>query len=191
MQTYLKNLFFIKLEKSSDPVNVQRTSSFAKDEKCTICLSEFKKKKTLEKCGHSFCTSCIEEAFKHNKKCPVCSYVYGVIIGDQPDGTMSFTLLSQSLPGYPSCKTICITYSFPQGIQGKEHPNPGKPYQGTTRHAYLPDNEEGKKVLRLLQKAFEQKLTFTIGRSSTTGAEGVITWNDIHHKTNMNGGASA
>ena len=117
--------------------------------------------------------------------------MYGVIIGDQPYGKMTYSFSNKSLPGYPSCGTIFIKYRFPHCIQGKEHPNPGKPYQGTTRHAYLPDNEEGNKVLRLLQKAFEQKLTFTIGRSSTTGAEGVITWNDIHHKTNMNGGPSA
>ncbi|XP_046839286.1 probable E3 ubiquitin-protein ligase DTX3 [Xenia sp. Carnegie-2017] len=104
---------------------------------------------------------------------------------------MTYSFSNKSLPGYPSCGTISIKYSFPHGIQGKEHPNPGKPYEGTTRRAYLPDNEEGNKVLTLLQKAFEQKLTFTIGRSSTTGVEGVITWNDIHHKTNMNGGPSA
>ncbi|XP_046839276.1 uncharacterized protein LOC124433538 isoform X2 [Xenia sp. Carnegie-2017] len=175
-----------------DPLCVQQhKSSDEKDEICTICLSEIGEKKTLEKCGHSFCASCIEEAFKHIKKCPNCSYVYGVIIGDQPEGKMTFSVSNKSLPGYPSCGIIYIKYSFPQGIQGKEHPNPGKPYQGTTRHAYLPDNEEGNKVLRLLQKAFKQKLTFTIGRSSTTGAEDVITWNDIHHKTNVNGGPSA
>lgn len=29
---------------------------------------------------------------------------------------------------------------------------------------------------------------FTIGRSRTTGHNGVITWNAIHHKTRMDGG---
>ena len=32
------------------------------------------------------------------------------------------------------------------------------------------------------------KVTFTVGTSLTTGMDNVITWNDIHHKTLMNGG---
>ena len=64
------------------------------------------------------------------------------------------------------------------------HPDPGNFYHGITRTAYLPDNKEGNEIQTLLQIAFERKLVFTIGRSRTTGKEGVITWNDIHHKTN-------
>lgn len=70
----------------------------------------------------------------------------------------------------------------------EEHPNPGVPYSATQRTAYLPDNKEGREVLELLQKAFEQKLIFTVGESRLTGRSNVITWNDIHHKTSMSGG---
>ncbi|KAH3849989.1 hypothetical protein DPMN_092394 [Dreissena polymorpha] len=35
----------------------------------------------------------------------------------------------------------------------------------------------------MLKVAFQRKLVFTIGSLRTTGEEGVITWNDIHHKT--------
>lgn len=69
-----------------------------------------------------------------------------------------------------------------------EHPNPGVRYPGTTRVAYLPDCPEGNKVLGLFRKAFAQRLTFTVGTSLTTGRANVITWNDIHHKTNCTGG---
>ncbi|XP_074905966.1 kinesin heavy chain [Buteo buteo] len=69
-----------------------------------------------------------------------------------------------------------------------EHPNPGVRYPGTTRVAYLPDCPEGNKVLGLFRKAFDQRLTFTVGTSMTTGRANVITWNDIHHKTNCTGG---
>ncbi len=61
-------------------------------------------------------------------------------------------------------------------------------FHGTNRHAYLPDNKEGKEVLALLQRAFHQKLIFTVGKSTTTGIDNVVTWNDIHHKTNKSGG---
>ena len=68
------------------------------------------------------------------------------------------------------------------------HPRPGRTYHGTTRIAYLPDNPEGRDVLNLLKRAFESKLTFTIGTSSSTGEQDVIVWNDIHHKTSVTGG---
>ena len=61
------------------------------------------------------------------------------------------------------------------------HPHPGTPLPGTSRTAYLPNNAEGRKVLSLLHKAFENRLDFTIGQ------EGVVTWNDIHHKTSPSG----
>nr|XP_057941433.1 probable E3 ubiquitin-protein ligase DTX3 isoform X2 [Doryrhamphus excisus] len=101
---------------------------------CSICMGDIVEKTTLEKCGHSFCRSCLDQAFK------------------------------------------------------LEHPNPGVRYPGTDRVAYLPDSPEGNRVLGLLRRAFEQRLTFTIGTSMTTGLQNVITWNDIHHKTSIWGG---
>lgn len=69
-----------------------------------------------------------------------------------------------------------------------KHPNPGQHHYGTHRYAYLPDNKEGNHVLKLLQKAFDQRLIFTVGTSTTSGAKNAVTWNDIHHKTNTHGG---
>jgi deltex-like protein len=48
--------------------------------------------------------------------------------------------------------------------------------KGITRIAYLPDNEKGKKIAKLLRVAFDRKLIFTIGHSRTTGKQGVVTW---------------
>ncbi|KAI2531140.1 deltex E3 ubiquitin ligase 3L [Homo sapiens] len=73
-------------------------------------------------------------------------------------------------------------------LQKEEHPNPGKRYPGIQRTAYLPDNKEGRKVLKLLYRAFDQKLIFTVGYSRVLGVSDVITWNDIHHKTSRFGG---
>ena len=81
-----------------------------------------------------------------------------------------------------------IDYYFPPGSQGREHPNPGRRYDGTQRTAYLPDNREGNEVLQLLKRAFDARLVFTIGTSVTTGLKNQITWNDIHHKTSVYGG---
>ena len=148
-------------------------------------------------------------------------------MGNQPYGTMDvvvrFCQLSISillnfcpaqqyghtpLPGYPGCGTIVITYYIPDGTQGPQHPNPGQHYTGTRRTAFLPDNQEGREVLKvlvlyrisitvvtslsvqiqLLQKAWDAKLIFTIGTSHTSGKHNVVVWNDIHHKTSTYGG---
>lgn len=159
------------------------------DNRCPICLDEMEAPKKLEKCGHVFCKECIEGSFRHHKPvCPTCNTVYGLIIGNQPPGTMAVSPLSQSLPGYMNCGSLMIDYYFQSGMQTKEHPNPGHMYTGTRRRAFLPNSAEGVKVCRLLRVAFDNRLTFTVGRSTTTGVENTVTWNDIHHKTSIDGG---
>ncbi|XP_053381589.1 uncharacterized protein LOC123544631 [Mercenaria mercenaria] len=153
------------------------------EEDCMICMDQMKNTKTL-KCGHTYCSECIDAHFEIKKTCPTCGAVCGVITGDQPDGKMSVSLSKHAhCAGYDGYGQISITYNFPSGKQGPNHPDPGKWYKGITRVAYLPDNKEGRIILEMLKVAFERKLVFTIGRSRTTGQEGVITWNDIHHKT--------
>ncbi len=96
------------------------------------------KPRQLDKCGHIFCTDCIDQYFQIVKpQCPCCFTVYGEIrgiyklfiiisnifvwnIGNQPDdGTMTYNKLKLRLPGFEhsSCSTIQITYTFPNGIQ--------------------------------------------------------------------------
>ncbi|NXC61111.1 DTX3L ligase, partial [Aleadryas rufinucha] len=158
------------------------------EEICVICRDRIKNKETLEKCKHAFCKSCIDLAMAHKKACPVCNTVCGVLRGNQPEGIMSVTTCHFSLPGYPSCDTIKIEYFMEGGIQTSSHPNPGQRYGPTYRTAYLPDNKEGREILQLLRRAFNQKLIFTVGQSRTSGEQSVITWNDIHHKTAIKGG---
>ncbi|KFZ50535.1 E3 ubiquitin-protein ligase DTX3L, partial [Podiceps cristatus] len=172
---------------SSEGQSKTKTDDNDKD-MCPICMERINNKEILKKCKHAFCKSCIDQAMAYKKTCPVCNTVYGVIKGDQPEGTMSTRTTPYSLPGYPRCGTIEITYRMQSGIQTNNHPNSGKLYHATSRTAYLPDNKEGREILQLLKRAFNQKLIFTVGQSRTTGAEGVITWNDIHHKTNISGG---
>ncbi|XP_062574511.1 uncharacterized protein LOC134236363 [Saccostrea cucullata] len=170
----------------------QTTSATGPDKEhpqCVICLdSVAEDHETLEKCKHKFCKPCIGRQFKHKPVCPTCGEVYGIVCGNQPEGTMTVTTTNQSIPGFPKCKTHVIVYDFKEGVQGEEHPNPGVPYRGERRVAYLPDCPKGQLALKLLQIAFERRLVFTIGYSRTTGRDNVITWNDIHHKTNVRGG---
>lgn len=173
------------------PVSSEKAAVAAvpEDPDCDICLEKMTKPRQL-RCGHQFCSECLKQAEEHGHSlCPSCRIPYKPIEGSQPKGgRMTDRTDSFSLPGYPHCRTITITYQIPSGTQVIGHPEPGKPFTGTSRTAYLPDNQEGREVLKLLRKAFEARVTFTVGQSRTTGAENTVTWNDIHHKTSCSAG---
>ncbi|XP_034279253.1 E3 ubiquitin-protein ligase DTX3L [Pantherophis guttatus] len=157
-------------------------------EECPICLNTIQQKEVLPKCKHAFCAACIRTAMNYKPVCPMCNVFYGNIKGNQPPGKMDVYKTSTSLPGHKNSGTITIIYRIFDGIQTERHPHPGKHFYGTSRTAYLPDNQEGREILKLLERAFDQGLIFTVGQSRTTGANDVVTWNDIHHKTSPHGG---
>ena len=182
--------------------SARRVLVFAADDSCAICLEAFDAQGSpdgrgyqLSECGpHYFHAECIHKQLVRNGKCAVCSKHYIVNTGNQPAGsTMTVQTFAPgsgySLAGYPvDVGVIVIMYSVPSGIQGPEHPHPGVHYSGTYRHAFLPDNPEGREVLQLLRICFDRRLTFTVGRSLTTGCDNVVTWNGVHHKTSTHGG---
>ena len=125
------------------------------------------------------------ENFKNNNFCPLCKKRYGITIGSQPHGFMDIEYDKLSLPGYEDHGKFIMTFMFPNGIQDDRHPDPGEKYTGTTRIAYLPDVPEGYKILKLITKAFEQNLLFTIGSSLTNGSTNIVTFGNIHLKTSQ------
>ncbi|CAG5131585.1 unnamed protein product, partial [Candidula unifasciata] len=150
---------------------------------CGICTFE-KLCSPLKCCGKYMCQECQQKVVN----CPYCRTFWSLLTGNQPPGTMSVYLKHVSVTGYESFPTWEIEYFFPSGNQKDNHPNPGERYTGMTRTAYLPATDQSFHVLKLLRLAFLRKLTFTIGRSLTSGRENSIVWNDIHHKTRLNGG---
>ena len=97
-----------------------KTSERDESENCPICMDPIEERKILEKCGHVFCRTCVNEWFLHHKKsCPICGKIYGVITGNQPaNGTMTDHVDPMlSLPGFPERGAIVINYNIPSGIQ--------------------------------------------------------------------------
>lgn len=164
------------------------------DDDCVICMEAFSgpscgRVVKLKECGHEFHKRCIKDALKAKPCCPVCRVMLQKPQGMCPSGTMSIRTSSVRCGGFESCRrSIVITYTIPNGLQHSFHENPGQPYQGATRIAYLPDNEDGQKLLKRLKFAWTSGLIFTVGTSLTTRQPNCTTWASIHHKTSPSGG---
>ncbi|XP_028289063.1 E3 ubiquitin-protein ligase DTX3L1 [Parambassis ranga] len=109
--------------------------------------------------------------------------------GSQPDGQMTWVILHRDLPGFPEDNTLQINFIFPEGTQTDKHPHPEQPFAGLRLLAYLPDNREGRRVLKLLEKAFYQRLLFTV--KTNKDGEDTITTDSIPLKTQPDGGSRA
>ncbi|XP_068594506.1 E3 ubiquitin-protein ligase DTX1 [Brachionichthys hirsutus] len=199
------------LRRGKTPEDVVRRFSekikLVPDEDCSICMERLGGSSGYEgvlqhrgikpgrvgklgQCGHMYHLLCLVAMYDNGNKdgslqCPTCKSIYGEKTGTQPPGKMEYHVTPHCLPGHPDSKSIRIVYHIPAGIQTNEHPNPGKKFsaRGFPRHCYLPDNEKGRKVLKLLITAWDRRLLFTVGTSSTTGESDTVVWNEIHHKT--------
>nr|XP_057904135.1 uncharacterized protein si:busm1-163l24.3 [Doryrhamphus excisus]XP_057904136.1 uncharacterized protein si:busm1-163l24.3 [Doryrhamphus excisus]XP_057904137.1 uncharacterized protein si:busm1-163l24.3 [Doryrhamphus excisus] len=140
---------------------------------------------TRTECGAVMCPECLDAVHVH---CRVCRRSAAKTTAPAAiRGKMSHCKLNFSLPGHNKHATIKITYRIPAGLQEKEHPSPGKPFQGDVFEAFLPDCEKSRKLLPRLEDAFRRGLTFTV-----TGEEkgSKVTWDAIPHKTSLQGGRS-
>eukprot|EP00090_Calanus_glacialis_P021862 TRINITY_DN33717_c0_g1_i1.p1 TRINITY_DN33717_c0_g1~~TRINITY_DN33717_c0_g1_i1.p1 ORF type:complete len:721 (-),score=164.97 TRINITY_DN33717_c0_g1_i1:237-2399(-) len=172
-----------------------RTTISDDDPTCTICHDPLSSAGavSLSSCGHKFHSSCIHAVISHQTgqqhiQCPNCQAIHGIKTGNQPaEGKMYFRKHTGQVPGYPECGMIVIKYTMVDGVQADSHPNPGKPFhaRGFPRTAFLPDNQKGNHVLELLVKAFRRRLVFTVGSSLSRGEDDCVTWNGIHHKTQI------
>lgn len=163
---------------------------------CAICLTTMNKNGPIkiatvkkDKCNHTFHLPCIEEALSWIPRCPVCRLWINEPQGYSPSGILKITRSHLSCEGFErSAGSIVLSYEIAAGIQKVFHPNPGVQYYPTHRVAYLPDDENGRKLLKRLKYAFERGLTFMIGTSTTTGRPNSVIWSSIHHKSSRTGG---
>ncbi|PFX27331.1 uncharacterized protein LOC111327799 [Stylophora pistillata] len=177
-------------------VSASEASTVEKDEdqsqgsqttlRCSICRNSYQELVEPRNCGHTFCQSCIDNTTDGS----ICSNQWCICERSQPIGSMAWRTEKQPLPGYPDYYSIAVTYNFPSGTQGWEHPTPGHPYHERFFTAYLPSNHEGRKLCELLKRAFDARLLFRIGKCQATGEENQIVCNGIKHKINRSGGAA-
>jgi len=169
-------------------------TSFKPDDECLICQDTLSSNGSCVKltvCDHTFHKSCIERAFEVKNQCPVCRKIVGKPQGKSPSGSMTISYTALCCSGYVFDSTFVITYAMDDGKQKSYHENPGEKHGGKLTTTYVPNNNDGKNLLKRLKYAFMHGLTFTVGTSLTTGIKNQCTWSSIHHKTSLNGGASS
>jgi hypothetical protein len=172
------------------------------EQECPICLDEMVPTSEadttnvvcIKKCQHRYHKDCIMEIFdRKHSRCPTCREPAGIEpYGQGPSGSMKITINSISrCKGFKhnSDGVIELYYKMESGVQLAFMENPGQHYSGTSRAAYLPHNESGRKLLARLKYAFTHGLTFRVGTSVTTGSSNQVTWTSIHHKTSRSHGA--
>ena len=145
---------------------------------CAICQERLKKRGcvALKLCNHVFHSSCIREAFKSKPQCPVCRIPVGAgPQGKSPSGTMTVSSNPIRCSGF-QCDTLVISHNIPAAIQLKYHDNPGVIHGSRVAIAYLPNNQEGRDLLKRLKYSFKHGLSFTVGASMTTRLANQCTW---------------
>jgi deltex-like protein len=165
-----------------------------KNDDCPICCMDYPSGDNYWKillCTHKLCIPCHERleskgvtmsGVEHTfLKCPFCQSCSGQEIGSCPNGVMNVTHGYYDCAGYEGYGSLCINYDIQRTSTSKYSLN---------RTAYLPNSPKGNNVLTLLQTAFDRRLIFSIGTSMTTGRTDTLVWN-IHHKTQLQGGAQA
>jgi len=165
-----------------------QTRNAVNQAECVICLDSLEMESLVSlQCGHSFHRKCIHRALMANPVCPTCRSSVGEPQGKSPSGTM--TIMNDPRRCDGAKKSIVITYDIPAGVQLEYHEHPGKRHGRKLASAYLPDNSQGRQLLKRLKFAFSHGLTFTVGTSLTTGVADSCTWASIHHKTSLSEGA--
>ncbi|KAM9324962.1 E3 ubiquitin-protein ligase DTX4-like [Gastrophryne carolinensis] len=157
-------------------------------EECVLCRQAMTDGEVgrLYRCAHAYHVRCLASLYKDGTlRCPTCQTLYGMKIGSQPPGKMSFHLIPHPLPGYPDVETIRIIYHISPGVQGPGQPHPGTKFTASDfpLHCYLPNTKKGREVLLLLIKAWERRLLFPVVPSRVPGVPDSVSISRIPLKT--------
>ncbi|XP_033218714.1 protein deltex isoform X2 [Belonocnema kinseyi] len=89
---------------------------------CPVCLG-LPEPLTVEltRCRHRLHLACLNAMLNTQQhpmyiQCPVCRLIYGEKRGNQPPGSMNWTRIPRSLPGFSNTNTIQITYDFFEAV---------------------------------------------------------------------------
>ena len=185
--------------KLDDLVDLVEDDLILKDKQCSICLEGFSKTCERDQLSirprtceyHLFHLGCIQSWLKTNASCPLCRTQLIIVTGFQPQGLdhkLSVATDTTPLPGHDECRTIKVWFHFEPSLQATDAPLPGEAHDGFDMITYLPDNNEGQEVLRLLRLAWKRRLLFRIGFNPVTKRMNRIVSNGLDLKYAREGG---
>lgn len=185
--TYTGSILYQAPQKLREPYD---RCSLRSPEGCSLCSKPLCGNIVMLKgCYHKYHKKCIKPLVHDAFRCPTCSEPAGEPQGKAPSGSMKVQHSPIVCADFEACNgSFVIEYVLPRGRQHCYHQSPGLAYKGSTRRAYLPNNEAGRKLLRRLKYAFARGLLFSIGRSQTTGENGRVIWGSVPHKTSVSPG---
>lgn len=172
----------------------RRVRTLSRSVDCAICFTKLHSKGQvfqLFSCSHLFHRDCITTALQHDSKCPQCRVPVskGTPQGKCPSGTLTISTTKSLCGGFADAVgSIVLRYSFPAGTQLAYHDTPGQAYSASRRVAYLPNNTQGRDLLKRFKYAWSKGLLFGVGTSLTTGRSGQIVWSSVHQKSSLHGG---
>ncbi|GKY91899.1 hypothetical protein MPSEU_000161500 [Mayamaea pseudoterrestris] len=168
------------------PFAMTLTSPKSPDDTCAFCQDLLTQKLIgkMVTCGHMFHYPCLMHAESYSNKCPFRCVNVPMQQGTMPSGYMTVSSECISCCGHGQ-GTFVVRYSIYDGKQKCYHPNPGLEFSGANYKTYLPDNDQGRDLLKRLECAFVRGLTFAIVSAAPNDT---ITWATIPHKTSLSGG---
>ena len=164
------------------------------DKQCCICVETFDTVLpvvTIRQCTHNFHLECIATWLAEKSTCPVCRLTLFTLTGFQPKHQNSKFEVTEDfapLSGYPECTTLVLWYHIESGRQNSDMPLPGDVYHGLDLTTFLPNNGEGREVVRLLTIAWNRGLLFRIGLNPRTSRMDQIVPNGFEFKLRKEGG---
>lgn len=163
------------------------------DKTCNICFEDMKPNRKMvcklpDSDPHFFHIDCLSSWFNKVQedgsrpdRCPLCRASAVQIEGYHPlpkESVFTYSVEQGALPGYSEDTHINIFLYSPSSV------NQEGPYNGILTNAFMPNNNEGKELTDMLQKAWNQDLLFRVTR-------GQLVLNGIElkfHKTTVDGG---
>ena len=111
-------------------------------------------------CGHYLHCKCLKK-LKHYM-CPNdgCEKALQIEVGNQPSGRTPVVRYNEAK------SQRVLQYTFQDGIQNENHPNPGEKYQGEKVQIILPNIKHVNEVIECLTKIFSDKMLCVIGENN-------------------------
>ena len=126
----------------------------ADEDHCPVCLCEWEKEETGVRpatCTHVFHAVCVQPWLEEHHSCPVCRTPTQVTRGYQPYHRWAYChnqYHARALPLYPQHGSHHLVIFVPKQDN----------HSGYATELFLPDNIEGRDLVRLLKTAFERQL---------------------------------